>query len=76
MTQKNDDTFKMYQELRAKAEKDARVAVFEWALSDGPDNMTVEQVKVVAQIAVYSVNHHTRQVYDMMHAAARSGGET
>ena len=66
----NDDTFARYQELRAKAEREARVAVFEWALSEGPDNMTVEQVKVVAQVAVCSVNHHTRQVYDMMQAAA------
>ena len=75
MTQKNDDTFKRYQELRAKAEQEARIAVFEWALSEGPKDMTVEQVKVVAQIAVYSVNQHTRQVYEMMIAAARTEGQ-
>ena len=76
MTQRPDDTFKRYQELRAKAERDARVAVFEWALSEGPDSMTVEQVKVVSQVAVHCVNHHTRQVYDMMLASfQKNGGE-
>lgn len=63
------DSFKMYQELREAAERDVKMRVFGWAMTDAPDTMSIDDVRVITAQMVTAVNHHTRQVYDAMLAA-------
>lgn len=68
------DSFKAYQDLREAAERDVKMRIFGWAMTDAPDSMTLDDVRVITAEMVKAVNHHTRIVYDAMLAARKETG--
>ena len=69
------DSFKMYQELREAAERDVKMRIFGWAMTDAPGSMLLEDVRLIVAEMVTAINHHTLQVYDTMLAARTDGGD-
>lgn len=61
-----DAAFERYQILRQKAESDTRKAVQDWAFTNALEAMTVGQLKHLSDLAVHGINHHTRQVFEML----------
>lgn len=69
----DDDKFERYQELRQIAQRETENAVFNWATAEGVDDLTIGQIKSLGSCVVALMNHHTRQVYDMMaHATSKN----
>lgn len=60
-----NDSFRAYQEQRAKAEQAVKENLFGWAMLDGQKDMTVGQLRELTDEIVKLMNHHTRQAYDL-----------
>ena len=61
-----DKPFEAYQKLRAQAEQEIRQMVHDWAMKVAPDEMTVGQMKELSDHMARSINHHTRQVFNLV----------
>lgn len=66
-----DAAFERYQSLRTEAEKSARDQVKSWAFAYAPKSMTLAELEDLTMVSVRLVNHHTRQVFDMMRGTSK-----
>ncbi len=66
-----DEAFSRYQTIRNDAEDEARKQVTSWALSHAPKEMTLAELEDLTMVSVRLVNHHTRQVFDMMRGTGK-----
>lgn len=57
--------FKHYQEWRREAERKARDAIRNWAAAEGPDEMTMLQLKNLENSVAYLLNQTSREAYDI-----------
>jgi hypothetical protein len=60
-----------YLKLRQEAEDEMRKVISNWALSDGPLEMTVFQLKTLQDRAVFSLNGALRKQWDGDQAGVR-----
>lgn len=67
-----DDNFTEYQKLRASAENEIKNHFLSWALSDAPADLTIDNVRKLADAIVLILNGSTRRAYDL---GARSKAE-
>lgn len=61
----NDESFGLYQEARAAAEKSLREAIFGWVVGDAPPDMTLGEVRDLTNKLVTLLNGATRRTYDI-----------
>lgn len=61
-----DAAFERYQTLRREAENATRQHVRAWAFAHAPKDMTLADLEDLTMVSVRLINHHTRQVFDMM----------
>lgn len=66
-----DTAFECYQTLRREAETAAREHVRAWAFNNAPKDMTLADLECLTMVSVRLINHHTRQVFDMMRGESK-----
>jgi hypothetical protein len=61
----DDDNFAEYQKLRQQAENEIRGHIFQWAMRDAPSEMTLSDVRGLADQLVIMMNVATRRAYEV-----------
>lgn len=65
-----DQTLEKYQYLREQAVESVGQKLLMWAVTEVNTGLTTKELKRATEIVEFEINHHMRQVYDMMRSAS------